>query len=92
MSFQTLTDEANKELVSRLSVPPAERDAKEIVALGLQGLPEKFRSAIILKDIEGLSYEEMAEVLQCELGTVKSRLSRARAMLRRILQPILEDK
>jgi RNA polymerase sigma-70 factor (ECF subfamily) len=92
MSFQTLIDEANKELVSKLSVPPAERDAKEIVALGLQGLPEKFRSAIILKDIEGLSYEEMAEVLQCELGTVKSRLSRARTMLRKILQPILEDK
>ncbi len=91
LSFQTLTDESNKELVSRLSVPPEERDAKEIVALGLQGLPEKFRSAIILKDIEGLSYEEMADVLQCELGTVKSRLSRARTMLRKILQPILEE-
>ncbi len=91
LSFQTLTDEANKDLVSKLSVPPEERDAKEIVALGLQGLPEKFRSAIILKDIEGLSYEEMADVLQCELGTVKSRLSRARTMLRKILQPILEE-
>lgn len=92
MSFQTLTDEANKELISKLSVPPEERDAKEIVALGLQGLPEKFRSAIILKDIEGLSYEEMAEILQVELGTVKSRLSRARTMLRKILRPILEEK
>ena len=92
LSFQTLSDEANKELVSKLSVPPEERDAKEIVALGLQGLPEKFRSAIILKDIEGLSYEEMADILQVELGTVKSRLSRARTMLRKILQPILEEK
>ena len=92
LSFQTLVDESNKELVSKLSVPPEERDAKEIVALGLQALPEKFRSAIILKDLEGLSYEEMAEVLQCELGTVKSRLSRARTMLRKVLQPILEEK
>ncbi len=91
LSFQTLSDEANKELVAKLSVPPENRDAKEIVALGLQGLPEKFRSAIILKDIEGLSYEEMADILQVELGTVKSRLSRARTMLKKILQPILEE-
>jgi len=92
LSFQTLTDEANKELTAKLSVPPEDRDAKEIVALGLQALPEKFRSAIILKDIDGLSYEEIADVLQCELGTVKSRLSRARAMLRKVLQPLLEEK
>ncbi len=92
LSFQTLTDEANKEFTAKLSVPPEDRDAKEIVALGLQALPEKFRSAIILKDIDGLSYEEIADVLQCELGTVKSRLSRARAMLRKVLQPLLEEK
>jgi RNA polymerase sigma-70 factor (ECF subfamily) len=92
LSFQTLVDEANRELTAKLSVPPEERDAKEIVAIGLQALPEKFRSAIILKDIEGLSYEEIAEVLQCELGTVKSRLSRARSMLRKVLQPLLEEK
>ena len=92
LSFQTLVDEANKELTAKLSVPPEERDAKEIVALGLQALPEKFRSAIILKDIDGMSYEEIAEVLHCELGTVKSRLSRARSMLRKILEPLLDEK
>ncbi len=92
LSFQTLVDEANKELTAKLSVPPEERDAKEIVALGLQALPEKFRSAIILKDIDGMSYEEIADVMHCELGTVKSRLSRARSMLRKILQPLLEEK
>ncbi len=92
LSFQTLVDEANKELTAKLSVPPEERDAKEIVTLGLQALPEKFRSAIILKDIEGMSYEEIAKVMHCELGTVKSRLSRARSMLRKILGPLLEEK
>lgn len=92
LSFQTLVDEANKELTAKLSVQPEERDAKEIVALGLQKLPEKFRSAIILKDIDGMSYEEIAEVMHCELGTVKSRLSRARTMLRKILEPLLEEK
>jgi RNA polymerase sigma-70 factor, ECF subfamily len=92
LSFQTLVDEANKELTAKLSVPPEERDAKEIVAIGLQALPEKFRSAIILKDIDGMSYEEIAKVMHCELGTVKSRLSRARTMLRKILGPLLEEK
>ena len=92
LSFQTLVDEANRELVAKLAVPPEERDAKEIVALGLQALPEKFRTAIILKDIDGMSYEEIADVLHCQLGTVKSRLSRARTMLRKVLEPILEDK
>lgn len=92
LSFQTLVDEANKELTAKLSVQPEDRDAKEIVALGLQALPEKFRSAIVLKDIEGLSYEEIAKILRCELGTVKSRLSRARSMMRKILQPLLEDR
>ncbi|HEY6951088.1 MAG TPA: sigma-70 family RNA polymerase sigma factor [Bacteroidota bacterium] len=91
LSFQTLVDEANAELTSKLSVPPESRDDKEIVALGLQALPEKFRSAIVLKDIEGLSYDEIAAILKCELGTVKSRLSRGRSMLRKILQPLLEE-
>ena len=64
---------------------------QEIIAKGLQSLPEKFRVAIILKDIDGLSYEEMAEVMECEIGTVKSRLSRARAMLREVLKPFLKE-
>jgi RNA polymerase sigma-70 factor (ECF subfamily) len=91
LSFETLEDESNKEFVAKMSVAPENRDDKELVTLGLQALPEKFRSAIILKDLEGLSYEEIADILQCELGTVKSRLSRARTMLRKVLQPLLEE-
>jgi RNA polymerase sigma-70 factor (ECF subfamily) len=90
-SFETLDEGTNKELNMRLSVPPEDRDTQELVALGLQTLPEKFRTAVVLKDIEGLSYEEIADVMQCELGTVKSRISRARAMLRKALKPLLEE-
>jgi RNA polymerase sigma-70 factor (ECF subfamily) len=90
-SFQTLDEGIEKELNVRLSVPPEDRDVKELVAMGLQTLPEKFRTAVILKDIEGLAYEEIAEVMQCELGTVKSRISRARAMLRKALKPLMEE-
>jgi len=90
-SFQTLDEGIEKELNVRLSVPPEDRDTQELIALGLQSLPEKFRTAVVLKDIDGLSYEEIAEVMQCELGTVKSRISRARSMLRKALKPLLEE-
>ncbi len=92
LSFQPLDEGIDSELQERLSVAPENRDTQELVALGLQTLPEKFRTAVVLKDIDGLSYEEIAEVMQCELGTVKSRISRARAMLRKALKPLLEEK
>ena len=48
----------------------------------LQSLPEKLRTVVLLHDIEGLAYEEIAEIADCPLGTVKSRLFNARASLR----------
>jgi RNA polymerase sigma-70 factor (ECF subfamily) len=49
-------------------------------------LPVDFRQAVILADVEGLSYEEIAETMGCSLGTVRSRLHRGRKMLRKRLQ------
>ena len=71
-------------------VAPDEHETKEIIQRSLQRLPEKYRLPVILKDIEGHSYEEIADIMQCELGTVKSRLARGRGMLRDYLSPILE--
>ncbi len=51
----------------------------------LKALPLPFREAVVLVDLEGLSYREVAEVLGCPVGTVMSRLSRGRALLRRAL-------
>jgi RNA polymerase sigma-70 factor (ECF subfamily) len=51
----------------------------------LQQLPEAFRIVVMLADVEGLSYKEVAETLQCPIGTVMSRLYRARQLLRKTL-------
>ncbi|HEY9886087.1 MAG TPA: sigma-70 family RNA polymerase sigma factor [Vampirovibrionales bacterium] len=53
-------------------------------------LPEQFRVAIVLRELQGLSYEEIAESLGCELGTVKSRIARARARLQVMLKSYLD--
>jgi RNA polymerase sigma-70 factor (ECF subfamily) len=51
------------------------------VTEALQALPEDFRTVVILADIEGLSYEEIAEFLNCPIGTIRSRLHRGRKIL-----------
>jgi RNA polymerase sigma-70 factor (ECF subfamily) len=61
------------------------REIPDSIQLALQKLPEKLRAAIVLREIEELSYEEIAEVLHTSAGTVKSRISRAREQLRSLL-------
>ncbi len=60
-------------------------ELKERIAAALQTLPEAFREVVVLREIEGFGYEEIAEMLQVNLGTVKSRLTRGRAALREAL-------
>lgn len=90
-SLEQLDEGAEAEIQARIATQPRNTDDQEIVALGLKLVPEPFKSAVILRDIEGMPYEEIAEILQCELGTVKSRIARGRAMLRKALKPLLEE-
>jgi len=67
----------------------ASRELRQVVQDALQKVPEVYRAAVILRDLDGLSYEEVGEVLDVSVGTVKSRMIRGRRLLREILDPIL---
>ena len=67
----------------------ASLEIRVVVHGALQQIPDVFRSAVILRDLEGLSYEEVSEVLECSVGTVKSRILRGRRALKGILEPLL---
>jgi RNA polymerase sigma-70 factor (ECF subfamily) len=69
----------------------ASREIQTAVHSALHKIPGVFRVAVILRDLEGLSYEEVAEVLDCSVGTVKSRILRGRRALKEILEPILGE-
>jgi RNA polymerase sigma-70 factor, ECF subfamily len=66
-------------------------DISEIVHKAISKLPEKLRVPLLLKDIEGFSYQEIAESMDCEIGTVKSRIFRAREGLRDLLKPFEQE-
>lgn len=61
------------------------KELREKVQEALLSLPEEFRTVLVLREIEDYSYEEIAEMMQCSLGTVKSRLNRARRALKELL-------
>jgi RNA polymerase sigma-70 factor (ECF subfamily) len=60
-----------------------EKEFRGLVRTALNGLTEEHRAVLVLREIEGYSYEEVAQMLGCSLGTVKSRLNRAREVMRR---------
>jgi len=65
----------------------AQEEIRERVEAALRQVPEPFRAVLVLREIEGFAYEEIADILQVNLGTVKSRLMRGRAALRAVLAP-----
>jgi RNA polymerase sigma-70 factor, ECF subfamily len=67
----------------------AARETQVAVRAALAELSEPYRSAVILRDLEGLSYEEVAEVLEISVATVKTRILRGRRALKKLLEPFL---
>lgn len=80
-------------LLHEVSTPENELMSKQVVDAvqsSLQQLPEDLRSALTLREVEGLSYEEIASVMNCPIGTVRSRIFRAREAVAENLRPLLE--
>ncbi len=65
-------------------------EIKKTIFRAIEALPEDLKSAITLRELEGLSYEEIAEVMDCPIGTVRSRIFRARDAIDKELRPLLE--
>lgn len=88
------TSAVENELTSA-ETPETVLAAKEIAATvnsAMEALPEELRQAVTLREIEGLSYEEIAEVMNCPIGTVRSRIFRAREAISAKVKPLLENQ
>lgn len=77
--------------VTEFTTPAEHRDVSKIVMDAIGKLPVKLRVPLVLKDIEGFSYQEISETLKCEMGTVKSRIFRGREKLKDILKPLEQE-
>ena len=66
------------------------REIIQTVDAAVAGLPEELRQAITLREMEGLSYEEIAQTMNCPIGTVRSRIFRAREVIAKELRPLLD--
>jgi RNA polymerase sigma-70 factor (ECF subfamily) len=76
-----------------INTPESLLQSKQVgqtVNAAMEALPEELRTAIVLREIEGLSYEEIAESMNCPIGTVRSRIFRAREAVAEKLRPLLD--
>ncbi|MCY7318875.1 MAG: RNA polymerase sigma factor RpoE [Ramlibacter sp.] len=88
------TSAVENELTSS-ETPETVLAAKEIAAAvnaAMEALPDELRQAVTLREIEGLSYEEISEVMNCPIGTVRSRIFRAREAISAKVKPMLENQ
>ncbi|MES2954359.1 MAG: RNA polymerase sigma factor RpoE [Pseudomonadota bacterium] len=97
-SFKSDDDDETSPLENELTsseTPEAVLASKEIAQMvnaAMDALPEELRQAISLREIEGLSYEEIAEAMNCPIGTVRSRIFRAREAISDKIKPLLENQ
>ncbi|MBY0411981.1 MAG: RNA polymerase sigma factor RpoE [Burkholderiaceae bacterium] len=70
----------------------AAQEIAQMVNAAMEALPEDLRQAVVLREIEGLSYDEIATVMNCPIGTVRSRIFRAREAISAKVRPLLENQ
>jgi RNA polymerase sigma-70 factor (ECF subfamily) len=86
---ETFNETDNLSDISTPEAMVASREIAETVNAAIQGLPEELRTAIVLREIEGMSYEDIAQSMGCPIGTVRSRIFRAREAVAARLRPLL---
>ncbi|MFC5522637.1 RNA polymerase sigma factor RpoE [Polaromonas jejuensis] len=97
-SFKSADDDETSPLENELTSPEtpdavlASKEIAEMVNAAMEALPEELRQAITLREIEGLSYEEISEAMNCPIGTVRSRIFRAREAISEKVKPLLENQ
>ena len=97
-SFKSEDDDETSPLENELTsseTPESLLAGKEIAQMvntAMEALPEELRQAITLREIEGLSYEEISEAMNCPIGTVRSRIFRAREAISARIKPLLENQ
>ena len=97
-SFKSGNDDETSPLENELTsseTPEAIFASKEIAVMinaAMAALPDELRQAITLREIEGLSYEEISELMNCPIGTVRSRIFRAREAISQKVKPLLENQ
>lgn len=92
-TIQTDSGELHLEICSDKETPESvfeQVEQREVIRNAISELKDEYRSVIVLRDIQGFSYEEISGILDCSLGTVKSRINRARTMLRDKLKLSME--
>jgi RNA polymerase sigma-70 factor (ECF subfamily) len=70
----------------------ARDELKEVVFEAIEQLPDELRTAIRLRELEGMSYEEIGDVMDCPIGTVRSRIFRARESIDKAMAPLMDNK
>lgn len=83
------TDESSMQDISSPDALLQRDQLKKVVFDAIDDLPDELRRAITLRELEGLSYEEIAEVMDCPIGTVRSRIFRAREAIERKMRPLM---
>ncbi len=66
------------------------KELKRVVFSAIEALPDDLKTAMTLRELDGLSYEEIAAVMDCPVGTVRSRIFRAREAVEKKIQPLLQ--
>jgi RNA polymerase sigma-70 factor (ECF subfamily) len=88
------SDESNTRDIADMSATPDElsqrRELSDAINNAIEKLPDQFKTVIVLRELEGLSYDEIALITKSEIGTVKSRIARARAKVQDMMQGFIK--